>query len=453
MSRLRDAWQRLPRPSLPRPQTVEVVPVAVSAPATNGDADAHTVPAGLDLAAGWAWRLLVLGAAGYFVAKGLAHLSEVTIPFVVALLFTAIFWPLRRILVKHHFHSALAAAISLLALALVILGILTLVSVQIAGQWRELSDQALASFRELVTWLKNGPLHVTSGQLDTLATKATNYVNESQSKIGDYASAVGGTVSHFFAGMALTLFATFFFLHEGASLVRTAAHLIPRRNRARVLDAAAHGWVALVAYVRAAVIVAAVDGVGAMIGAAALGSSMWLAIGALTFLTCFIPLVGAVISGVVAVGVIFVTLGPVKAIIMLAVFIAVIQLEGHVMQPFLLGKAVSIHPLVVLYGIAIGVVLGGIIGALFIVPFMAFGNAFLRAWAAPPASPPLIDQASVTKQEIDRTGSQADAIVESGMGELSTVGAEPETPVEPPVASPTGPTAATVEPDPEVSLK
>jgi predicted PurR-regulated permease PerM len=139
----------------------------------------------------------------------------------------------------------------------------------------------------------------------------------------------------------------------------------------------------MVSYVRAAVTVAAVDGLGALIGAAAVGSSMWLAIGALTFLCAFVPLVGAIIAGVVATGVVLVTLGWVKAIIMLAVFVAVLELEGHVMQPFLLGKAVSIHPLAVLYGIAVGTIVAGIVGALFTVPLLAFGNAFVRALNAP----------------------------------------------------------------------
>ena len=110
---------------------------------------------------------------------------------------------------------------------------------------------------------------------------------------------------------------------------------------------------------------------------------MWLAIGALTFLCAFVPLVGAIIAGVVATGVVLVTLGWVKAIIMLAVFVGVLELEGHVMQPFLLGKAVSIHPLAVLYGIAVGTIVAGIVGALFTVPLLAFGNAFIRALNAP----------------------------------------------------------------------
>ena len=120
-------------------------------------------------------------------------------------------------------------------------------------------------------------------------------------------------------------------------------------------------------------------GIMAGIGAAIIGSSMSVAIGALTFILAFVPIVGALTAGVVAVGVVLVTLGFFKAVIMLIVFVAVMQIEGHVLQPFLLGKAVSIHPLIVLVGIAVGAIISGIVGALFAIPIVAFGVAFIKA--------------------------------------------------------------------------
>ncbi len=346
-----------------------------------------TVPDGMRVAAGWAWRLLVLGALVYYVGQILGGLSEVTIPLVVALLLTAAFWPLKDSLVRAGLGRGLAAGVCLLALALLVLGILFLVSVQITAQWTQLSNSAISSFNQLIGWLKQGPFHITNSQIDTWLTQLSNWLRNSEGKIAGYATAFGTQLSHFFAGMALALFAMFYFLYEGPKLARASSILIPRRSRHRILEAAGHGWVALVAYVRAAVIVAAVDGLGALIGAFAVGSTTWLAIGALTFLTAFVPLVGALFAGTVATAVVFVTLGPVRAIIMLAVFVAVMEIEGHVMQPFLLGRAVSLHPLAVLYGIAVGVIVGGFIGALFTVPLMAFTNAFARALAASRQAP------------------------------------------------------------------
>ena len=365
-----------------------------------------TVPDGMRVAAGWAWRLLVLGALIYYIGQILSGLSEVTIPLVVAVLLTAAFWPLKDALVRGGVRRGLAAGLCLLALALLVLGILFLVSVQITAQWTELSNSAISSFNQLVTWLKNGPFHITNGQIDGWLTQLSNWLRNSEGKIAGYATAVGTQLSHFVAGTALALFAMFYFLFEGQKLARASSIIIPRRSRHRIMDAAGHGWSALVSYVRAAVIVAAVDGLGALVGAFAVGSTMWLAIGALTFLTAFVPLVGALFAGTVATAVVFVTLGPVRAIIMLAVFVGVMEIEGHVMQPFLMGRAVSLHPLAVLYGIAIGVIVGGFIGALFTVPLMAFINAFTRAISAsrqaapaapaPPPTPTVIPDAETS---------------------------------------------------------
>lgn len=356
--------------------------VVVDHPSGHVEDEPGTVPDGIRVAAGWAWRILVLGAFIYYVGQVLGSLSEVVTPLVVALLFTAAFWPLKNSLVRAGVPRGLSAGACLLALAMLVVGIVLLVSLQITNQWTELSNQAIGSFNQFVGWLRSGPLHITNTQIDGWLTSATDWVKSSQGTIAGYATQVGSQVSHFVAGMALALFAMFYFLYDGHQLARAMSILIPGRSRFRLMDAAGHGWLALVAYVRAAVIVAAVDGLGALIGAAAVGSSMWLAIGALTFLTAFIPLVGAFFAGTVATGVVFVTLGPVRAIIMVVVFIAVMEIEAHVLQPFLMGKAVSLHPLAVLYGIAIGVIVGGFIGALFTVPLMAFSNAFARAVAA-----------------------------------------------------------------------
>ena len=364
-------------------------------------APAESVPVGLRVAAGWAWRLLLIAGLVYLLWFIASRLSEVTIPLFVAVLFTAALWPMKSWLVRHHIPRGLAVLASLLTVVVIIFGILSLVGAQIVSQWDALSTEAVNSFNQFLNWLANSPLHVTDANIDVWIQAARTWVNTSQAAITSYAASIGVSVGHFLAGTALAVFAFVYFLLDGPHLAHAVSGVIPRRSRARIMTAAQRGWTAMVSYVRAAVTVAAVDGLGALIGAAAVGSSMWLAIGALTFLCAFVPLVGAIVAGVVATGVVLVTLGWVKAIIMLAVFVAVLELEGHVMQPFLLGKAVSIHPLAVLYGIAVGTIIGGIVGALFTVPLLAFGNAFVRALNAPepmavvpievPESPPPLD--------------------------------------------------------------
>lgn len=340
---------------------------------------ADGVPQGVRTAAGWSWRLLVIGALCYAIARVLGGISEVTIPVAVALMLTAAMWSLAGWLERHHIRRGIASAICLLALVIVVGGIFTLVGAQIAGQWEELYNQSFDSARQLLNWLDDGPLHIGSDQLDQWMSQVETWAKGSQGRIAGWAAAAGTGVGHFVAGLLISLFATFFFIYQGTQFGDKLSLLVPRSSRARILDAAKRGWVALVAYVRAAVIVAFVDGLGAGIGAAVIGSSVAVAIGALTFVLAFIPIAGALIAGIVAVAVVLVTLGWVKAIIMLIIFVGVMEIEAHVLQPFLLGKAVSIHPLAVLLGIAIGASQAGIVGALFAIPLVAFGFAFVKA--------------------------------------------------------------------------
>lgn len=338
------------------------------------------VPNGVRTAAGWCWRMIVIAAFIYGLYQALHAASEVSVPVAVALMLTAAMWPLANWLSRHHIHRGIASGICLLLLVILVGGVFTLVGAQIALQWRQLGDQSVASFKQALQWLAKSPLHTNEAQLTHLMQKAEAAMAGSQGRIASTAAAAAGSqIGRFGAGLVMALFATFFFVYEGDKLAEKSAVLIPREHRAAILDAAKRGWVALVAYVRAAVIVAFVDGLGAGIGAAIIGSSMSVAIGALTFILAFVPIVGALTAGVVAVGVVLVTLGFFKAFIMLIVFVAVMQIEGHVLQPFLLGKAVSIHPLIVLLGIAVGAIISGIVGALFAIPIVAFGVAFIKA--------------------------------------------------------------------------
>lgn len=347
----------------------------------SGDETDVAIPRGLRTAAGWSWRVLIIAALVAVVAFALAEISEVSIPVAVALMLTAALWPLANFLSRHRVPRGLASGLCLLALIVVIGGIFTLVGAQIASQWPVLSEQSVASFKQVMQWLDKGPLHIGSDQIDAYIAQAEAWAKGSQSRIASWAAAAGSGVGRFLTGLIMALFATFFFIYQGGSIARSVSVLIPTGSRPRILDAARSGWVALVGYVRAAVIVAFVDGLGAGIGAAIIGSGVAVAIGALTFVLAFIPIAGALIAGVISVAVVLVTLGFVKAVIMLIIFVGVMELESHILQPFLLGKAVSIHPLAILLGIAIGSVLAGIVGALFAIPLVAFGVAFAKALA------------------------------------------------------------------------
>jgi len=337
------------------------------------------VPRPLRIFAAWSWRLLLVAAFIALLWWLGSRLSEVVIPLAVALLLTAALHPLNARLVRHHWPRWLAALSCLLLVVVIVLGLLSLVGAQIATQWSQLVDQAIAGARGFVTWLDSSFLHINAEQVNSLISQATEWVQNSREGIASAAATAGSGVGKFLAGAAMALFATFFFLKDGQRFVDAGVNLMPRASRLTVMPAVVSGWASLSNYVRAAIAVAAVDGIGAGIGAAVLGSNLWLAITALTFVCAFVPLIGAIASGVVAVAVTLVTLGFWKAVIMLAIFVAVMQLESHLLQPLLLGRAVSIHPLTVLVGIAVGITVAGIVGGVFAIPIVAFVTGVLRS--------------------------------------------------------------------------
>lgn len=336
------------------------------------------VPRPLRIMAAWSWRLLLVAA----VLSGLWYLgntlSEIVTPLLAALLLTAALMPVNIFLRKHRWPDWLAALSSLLLLIIIIGGLLAVVGAQIGTQWNQLAEQSQRGLQTFINWLGTGPWHINENQLSDWLHESFTHLEHQQNQIISVATAAGSGIGKFFAGLALALFSTFFFLKNGGHYAKSLTSALPHASRISIQSPLETGWRALISYVRASIVVAAVDGVGAGIGALILGSNIWLAIMALTFVCAFVPLVGALFSGTVAVAVTLVTLGFWKAVIMLAVFIAVLQLEAHILQPLLLGRAVEISPLIVLIGIAIGMSVSGVVGGIFAIPLVAFVTGILR---------------------------------------------------------------------------
>lgn len=351
----------------------QVVVVEQPAPAEN------VIPQGVRTAAGWAWRVLLFAVVVWGVGWLLGEFSQVTVPLAIAFLLTALMAPLAHRLKQWNWHPLLASATCLLVMALIVAGIGWGIGATAARQAPELVNQSVAGFNQLIQWLANGPLGIDTGQIGDWMASLTQWISDSRATLAGYAAKVGSSVGHFFAGLAIALIASFFFLAEGQQLWQGFKGLLPERYQSQTHAAAERGWASLVSYMRAQVIVSAVDAAGVAIIAAFIGVPMALALFALTFIVCFIPVVGAVIAGTVATSLALITHGWVAALIMLGGTIAVMWLESHLLQPLLLGRAASLHPLAVLLGIAIGAQLGGIVGALVAIPVMAFGAAFIRS--------------------------------------------------------------------------
>ncbi len=346
----------------------------LTGPSHTGRAE---VPWGLDLAAAWGWRLLVIAAAGYLLLWMVSYFSVITIPIAVALLISALAWPVVHGLTRLKIRQGVAALIVVIGGLVAIGALLTFAGQQVATGAEDLADQTVQGLEEIRAWLRDGPVNASDSQINDWIGNAQDMIRE-RSQDGETIglfTEIGSTVGHVVAGFFITLFATYFFLADGGRIWSWLVRIAPRAARERVDSSGQVAWLSLVQFVRATVIVAAVDAIGVMIGAAVLDVPFVLAIGVLVFLGAFVPLIGATIAGTVAILVALVDQGPVTALLMLAVVIGVQQLEGHILQPFLLGRWVALHPLGVILAIAGGVLVAGIVGALVAVPIAAALNA------------------------------------------------------------------------------
>lgn len=338
------------------------------------------LPYPLVLAAGWAWRLIVVLAAAALLVLGLRSLSMVVVPLAVALLLTALLSPVVLLLHERaRLPRGAATAITLVVFLAVVIGLLTFAGTQIASGMSGMLTQAKAGLDQVLDWIRNGPLHLSQQQLDDYVAKAKEAFSGSGSSSWiARGTEWAGTAGHFLAGIVIALFASIFFLSQGERIAVFLISLLPQRAQQPTWQAGRRGWVTLTSYIRVQVVVAAVDAVGIAIGAVILRLPFVVALALLVFLSSFIPIVGAIASGAVAVLVALVTHGPVSALVMIGVVVLVQQIESHFLQPILMGRAVSLHPLAVLLAVIIGSSLLGIVGALFAVPVLAVANSMIR---------------------------------------------------------------------------
>ncbi len=326
-------------------------------------------------AAAWSWRLLVIAACVTVVVAAVAYLKLVVVPVAVALLLAVLLAPLASWLQRRlRVGRAAASGIAVVALVVVVLGLLVLAGRSVVLGIAELWDQAQQGVDQLLDWLAEGPLQLSTDNLESWIEQARETASANSDTLVAGALHATVTVGHVLAGAVIALFCTFFFLLDGRTIWSWVVGLLPRGSREHVHQAGRRGLVTLGAYTRTQILVAAVDAVGIGVGAAILQLPLALPLAILVFLGSFIPIVGAVVTGSVAVLVALVTQGPVVALVMLAIVLAVQQLEGHVLQPFLMGHAVSLHPVAVLLAVAAGSFMAGILGALFAVPLVAVLN-------------------------------------------------------------------------------
>lgn len=330
----------------------------------------------------WTWRLLLIFVGLLTLGYVVARLDTVVIPVAIALLSSALLVPFVNWLDKHGVPRSIAVVIVLSAAVGALAAIMTFVVEQFVKGFPGLVDQFSASVTQIQSWLIDGPFHISEDQIRQAGDSVVQAVQSNRQVLTSGALTTATVIAEIFAGAFLALFTVIFFLYGGREIWQFVTRLVPARSRARVRLAGEQGYHSLVGYVRATVAVAAADAVGIGTGLALLGVPLALPLASLVFVGAFIPIVGAFIAGFLAVLVAWVTKGLLTAVIVLVIIIAIMQLEGHVLQPLLLGRAVRLHPLAVVLAITTGIVLAGIVGGLVAVPIVAVLNTAVRSLLA-----------------------------------------------------------------------
>lgn len=337
------------------------------------------VPRWLRAAAAVGWRVLVLAGALAVTGWMLGYLAPVVVPVAIALLLAALLHPAVRWLVERRVPRALATAVVLVGGLAVVGGVLTFVVVAFVEGLPDLAAQLAEGVQTLTRWLTEGPLRLSEEQLLGAQQQAVDALGANQGALTAGALTTAATLGEIVTEILLVVFTLIFFLHGGQGIWGFVLQAVPAGARTRTDVAGRRGLAALVSYTRATAVVAVVDAVAIGVGLAVLGVPLVVPLAALVFLGAFVPIVGAVIAGSVSVLVALIAQGPVPALVVLAVIVAVMQLEGHILQPLLLGRAVKLHPLAVVLVIAVGLLVGGIAGALLAVPLLAVLNSGIRS--------------------------------------------------------------------------
>lgn len=339
---------------------------------------AADVPYGVVVAAAWSWRVLLIITMSAVAIWLLSHVSLLIIPLLIAALLATLLQPAHRLLLKLRFPPVLSSLTLTIALVAVVATLLTVAGQQLAAGFVTMQASVSAGIRDFIALVESWGVSFERLDYQALLNDLGSTLQANSGAILSGALGFGSTATNLGAGIVLALFALIFFLKDGPKIWSFLLNFVPRIHRRAVDGAGYAGWGALGSYVRVQIFVAFVDAVGIGVGAWILGVPLAMPLGVLVFLGSFVPIVGAVLTGAVAVLLALVANGWVNALIMLAIVLAVQQIESNVLQPLVMGKAVNLHPLAVFLAVSAGIATLGLVGAVFAVPILAFINEFIK---------------------------------------------------------------------------
>ena len=395
---------------------------------------------GLTWAARWSLRVILVSAGAYLIWVVIGLLWSVIFPVILAVIVTAVLWPPVAWLRKHRFPPALASATVLLVGIVILAGLIALIATSVAGSIPEITRSASSGLTAIQQWLAGPQVDFARGELDAVLQSITAQLQQSLSTITTGVLAGLGSVASGVVTALLTLVLVFLFLKDGPRFLPWLRGVAGEGAGGHLAEVLRRVWGTISDFIRVQALVALVDSVLIGMGLGILGVPLAVPLAVITFIGAFIPIVGAIVAGALGVLVALVSNGFTTALIVLAIIVAVQQLEGNVMQPILQGRSLRLHAAVVLLAVTAGGTLFGIAGAFLSVPVAATGAVVLR----------------YLSERIDaRAGGETAPRVDPPLESVQTVLSVPNAPSpdgsvpDPDAPEPAGPATHTPEPAPE----
>jgi predicted PurR-regulated permease PerM len=369
-----------PAGAVPPPRAAQAGLAAPAGQAAGPAAPApDAVPRWLRVSAAWSWRLLLLAGLLYVAGRVAALLYIVIVPFAAAILLTALLQPLTARLRRAGLGSLAATWCTLLLAFALIGGAVWLVTTRVEAEYPALVTQVGHTSTQMQNWLASSPFHIRTGNLEKISDNLVNYLSQHRSAVEGAALTGGRIVVELLAGIVLCFFISFFLIKDGERIWSWLVSGLSA-DRSRRANLAGHAaWQAVVYYVRGTVVVAAIHAVVMGVTLTIIGSPLVAPLALFMFAAAFVPLAGVLIAGTVAILIVLAAKGLIAAVIVLAVMIVMNQLEGHLLQPQVVGKMVRLHPLAVILVLAVAGVVAGIAGAVVAVPITAALTSATRA--------------------------------------------------------------------------
>lgn len=362
-------------------------PVVAPSASTGVQAANDPVPRWLRSSAAIAWRLLAVAAAIALSAYALAYLRVVVLPVIVALLVSTVLRPPTRLLMRHRFSDAAAAATVLLTAIALLAVALMMAGAAIGRQFSDLADSVQAGIHEAGDALSGPPFNLSQADIEQRIDTAIKQLSDSSGALTGGVLHGALVVGELLTGLIITLLLLFFFLKDGPGLWRWVVDTFGGRQATRLDELARRSYTALTGYVRGLILVGAADATMIGLGLAIIGIPLVIPLMLLTFLAAFVPLIGAFTAGLAAVMIALVSGGIAQALIVLALVIAVQQIEGHLLYPLIMGRTVHVHPIAVILALATGGILAGIIGVFISVPIVTVAATALAYLREDPPTP------------------------------------------------------------------